>query len=121
MAGIFGALAVALGAFGAHALKERETAESLAIWATAAHYHLIHSLMLAVHGLIRGHTRSQAIRAAGWFFVAGIIVFSGSLYLMVLTGDKWLGAITPIGGLCLIVGWILTAVGAVKVEKKRDH
>lgn len=108
VAGIMGALGVALGAFGAHGLKNAVSdPELLAIWETAARYHLIHALAL---GLVAVHPGEP--RLAGWLFVAGILVFSGSLYALVLSGVRVLGAITPIGGLALIAGWIALAFAA---------
>jgi uncharacterized membrane protein YgdD (TMEM256/DUF423 family) len=105
-AGIAGALAVLLGAFGAHGLEARVAdPELLAIWETAARYHLAHALAL---GLVAAHPARP--RAAGVAFIVGITIFSGSLYLLVLTGARWLGAITPVGGLSLIAGWVLLAL-----------
>lgn len=105
LAGILGALGVALGAFGAHGLKSRVDVAALAWWDTASKYHLIHAVALA---LVAAHPATP--RLAGWLFVAGIAVFSGSLYAMTLTGVRGLGAITPIGGLCLIGGWLALAL-----------
>jgi uncharacterized membrane protein YgdD (TMEM256/DUF423 family) len=97
---VSGALAVALGAFGAHGLQARGIEpKMLNNWETASRYHLIHSVALLAASL---HRRALP----GGLFVAGIAIFSGSVYLMVLTGERRLGAITPIGGLCLIGGWI---------------
>jgi uncharacterized membrane protein YgdD (TMEM256/DUF423 family) len=112
-AAILGALAVALGAFGAHGLtkwlaSQPDGALRLDWWKTAAHYHLIHALALAVCAGLCGDTRLGKL--AGYAFAAGIVVFSGTLYAMTLTGVRWLGAITPIGGVCLIAGWVLLAL-----------
>ena len=102
IAGVVGALGVALGAFGTHGLKGMVTdPHLLEVWATAARYHLIHAVVLL--GVAAHPAKPQV---AGWLFVAGIFVFSGSLYTMTLTGHRWLGAITPIGGVCLILGWL---------------
>ena len=107
IAGITGFLAVALGAFGAHALKELlERNGTLAIWQTAVLYHLAHALVLLVLSTRAGGRCSVAF----WFFVAGIAVFSGSLYLLAVTNLKWLGAVTPFGGLSLLAGWLLLAM-----------
>ena len=104
-AGVLGALGVALGAFGAHGLQTRiDDPHLIEVWHTAARYHLIHALALLG---VAAHPAQPA--AAGWGFVAGIAIFSGSLYLMTLTGAKWLGAITPIGGLCFIGAWLVLA------------
>lgn len=102
IAGIVGALGVALGAFGAHGLRNVVTDPHLLdVWETAARYHLVHALALLA---VAGHPRQPKL--AGALFVVGITIFSGTLYLMTLTGMRWLGAITPIGGVCLIVGWL---------------
>lgn len=101
----FGAVGVVLGAFGAHALKVQLTAEQLVSWQTAVQYHLLHSVaLLALGGFAVATERSVAWPA--WLFTAGIALFSGSIYLLLLTGARWLGPITPIGGLCLIAGWV---------------
>lgn len=108
VAGVSGALGVGLGAFGAHGLKRVVTdPHLLEVWDTAARYHLIHAVAL---GLVAAHPRAPS--AAGGLFVAGTLIFSGSLYLMTLTDQRWLGAITPIGGLCLIAGWLALAFSA---------
>jgi uncharacterized membrane protein YgdD (TMEM256/DUF423 family) len=100
-------LAVAGGAFGAHALKQRLTPEELAIYEIGVRYHLAHALALVLVGaLSRGGRR---LAAAGWCFTAGIAGFSGSLYALALTGWKGLGAITPLGGVAFLCGWLLLA------------
>jgi uncharacterized membrane protein YgdD (TMEM256/DUF423 family) len=104
-------LAVVLGAFGAHGLKGRVDAGLLAVFETGVRYHVYHALALLAVGLAAGRWSSPWIGAAGWLFLAGIIVFSGSLYLMTLTGARWLGAITPIGGVAFILGWACLALG----------
>ena len=105
MAGVMGALAVAFGAFGAHGLQGRvDDPHLLEVWETGAKYHMYHALALVAVAL---HPRSPPL--AGWLFVAGIALFSGSLYTMTLTGHKWLGAITPLGGLAFIAGWLVLA------------
>jgi uncharacterized membrane protein YgdD (TMEM256/DUF423 family) len=107
-------LAVALGAFGAHGLKSRVTPELLAIFETGVRYHMYHALALLAVGWQVERSASGLAVAAGWLFVAGIVVFSGSLYAMTLTGARWLGAVTPIGGVCFIAGWALLAVAAAR-------
>jgi len=105
IASCLGALAVAAGAFGAHGLKARVGADLLDVWQTAAHYHLLHSvalLALALFASISG----RSIHLPASLFGAGILIFSGSLYLLVLTDTRALGAVTPIGGLLLIAGWL---------------
>src|SRR6185437_11340191 len=101
LASAFGFLSVAIGAFGAHALKDRISPEMLEINHTGSQYQMYHSLaLLAVAILLKFYPDSKLFNAAGWLFVVGIIFFSGSLYLLSLTGVRILGAITPIGGLC---------------------
>lgn len=102
------ALGVAIGAFGAHGLQERVTPDLLAIYETGVRYHLVHGLAAILSGIV---ARSGARRAhtAGWLFLAGILLFSGSLYVLAVTGVRWLGAITPIGGVLWIVAWLLLA------------
>ena len=100
-------LAVALGAFGAHALRSKLTEYSLDVYKTAVLYHMIHSLGLLVVGYLSNLTHDPKIGWAGIFFTAGIILFSGSLYLLAVTGCKWPGAITPLGGLSFLTGWSL--------------
>jgi uncharacterized membrane protein YgdD (TMEM256/DUF423 family) len=104
---ISGGLAVALGAFGAHVLKERMATELLANFETAARYQMYHALaLLAVAWVVSRWPGSGLPVAAGWLFVAGTMLFSGSLYLLALTGVRWLGAITPLGGVAFVAGWI---------------
>jgi uncharacterized membrane protein YgdD (TMEM256/DUF423 family) len=103
---IVGFLGVVLGAFGAHALKEHLAALQMTdVWQKAVFYHLTHAVVLL---LLAG--RPMFPRLPWCFFLAGIILFSGSLYLLAYTGVKWLGAITPIGGLCFLAGWLLIAI-----------
>ncbi|MDY0006645.1 MAG: DUF423 domain-containing protein [Spongiibacteraceae bacterium] len=113
LAALSGFLAVGLGAFGAHGLKARVSAELLAVYQTGVLYHLVHTLaLLGVAVLMYQIPASTLLKISGWAFVAGILVFSGSLYLLTFTGVRWLGAITPLGGLCLLTGWLLLAVAA---------
>jgi uncharacterized membrane protein YgdD (TMEM256/DUF423 family) len=107
-------LGVLLGAFGAHALAGRITPEMLSVFETGVRYHLVHGLALLGVAWAASRWPSGLINAAGWLFVLGVIVFSGSLYVLSITGVRWLGAITPIGGLCFTVGWLLLAVGAMR-------
>ena len=104
-------LSVAAGAFGAHALKARLPADLLAIFETGARYHMYHSLGLIAIGLVAQLRPSPLLSGAGWAMVAGIVLFSGSLYALALTGVRALGAITPLGGLGFLAGWALLAVG----------
>jgi len=97
-------LGVALGAFGAHALKSHVSADAMIIWHTAVFYHLIHAVVIFVLGLYAKSSGAD-LKGPGLFFLTGIFLFSGSLYALTLTGIKPLGAITPLGGLCFLVGW----------------
>jgi uncharacterized membrane protein YgdD (TMEM256/DUF423 family) len=105
---------VALGAFGAHALKASLPADLLAVFETAVRYQMTHvfALCAAAWGWARWPSRPFAW--AGWLFVAGIVVLYGSLYLLALTGTRWLGAITPLGGLAFLAGWLCLAWGALR-------
>jgi len=101
----FAALGVGLGAFGAHGLKKVVLDQQLLQnWETGARYHLFHALALL---LVAAHPKPPPV--SGWLFVAGVLLFSGSLYVMTLTGHRWLGAITPLGGVCFIAGWLVLA------------
>ena len=101
IAAVTGFLAVALGAFGAHGLKEVLTRHGTTlIWEKAVFYHFIHAIMLYLLA-----SRAQTIPCAWWAFLAGILIFSGSLYLLAVTNTRWLGAITPVGGVAFLVGW----------------
>jgi len=110
-------LAVALGAFGAHVLKGRLAPELLTTWQTGAHYHLAHALALLLVGvLLQQFGGTLYIRWAGWLMLAGIVLFSGSLYLLALTGVRAFGAITPLGGVCLLGGWAALATAMLKAR-----
>ena len=105
-------LAVALGAFAAHALKSRLSADMLAIFEVGVRYHMVHALaLLAVAWAVSRWPESRA-GTAGWFFLAGIVIFSGSLYVLSLTEMRWLGAITPIVGVAFLIGWLILAWAA---------
>lgn len=109
------AVAVGLGAFGAHALKDRLTPERLDVFEVGVRYQMYHALALLACGLLALHGRRVDI--AGWSFAVGTLVFSGSLYALVLAERRWLGAITPIGGLAFLVGWLALAVAASSTAK----
>jgi uncharacterized membrane protein YgdD (TMEM256/DUF423 family) len=112
-AALSGFLAVALGAFGAHGLKQRLSADLLAVFQTGVQYHFYHTFaLLAVGLLMLQMPTSGALRWSGILFIAGIVVFSGSLYILSLTGVRWLGAITPLGGVAFLVAWLLLARAA---------
>ena len=100
------ALAVAIGAFGAHGLKSRVSADDLIIFETGVRYQMYHSLALILLGLIGVNFQSNVVQLPAILFLVGIIIFSGTLYLIPLTGLRWLGAITPIGGIFLVLGWL---------------
>lgn len=104
-AGMF--LAVALGAFGAHALRQRLSPEMLAVFETGVRYHLYHALALFAVAWLQERHPGSLVQASGWAFTLGIVLFSGSLYLLSATGVRALGAITPLGGLAFLVGWVL--------------
>lgn len=110
---ILGALsagaAVGLGAFAAHALRGRLSADLLATFEVGARYHMYHALGLLGVGWAASRWPGSAVTSAGWLFVAGTLLFSGSLYLLSVTGQKWLGAITPVGGAAFIAGWLALA------------
>lgn len=108
--------AVALGAFGAHALKSRLAPDSAAVWQTAVLYHGWHALALVGAGLfLMQRPDAAAIVVAGWLFLAGVVLFSGSLYALALTGVRGFGAVTPFGGLAFLAGWAAFAWGAWRV------
>ncbi|HEY3934141.1 MAG TPA: DUF423 domain-containing protein [Gemmatimonadales bacterium] len=111
-----GALGVVLGAFGAHALRARLEPRDLEIFETGVRYQMYHAFALLAAAWLISRQAPSATTAA-WAFVAGVIVFSGSLYLMVATGQRWLGAITPIGGLAFIAGWILLGIAASRLPE----
>lgn len=108
------ALAVAIGAFGAHGLKEHLSEAMLQTWKTGVEYHFYHALGLLLVGVLSVLMPSNLLNWSAIFLFAGIILFSGSLYILALTGIKWLGAITPLGGISFIAGWVLLAVAVFK-------
>ena len=109
-----GFLAVALGAFGAHGLKARLSPDLLTVYQTGVEYHTTHALGLVAIGIVAHWLSNSQLRWAGWFFLIGIVLFSGSLYLLSTTGTLWLGAVTPFGGTAFLIGWILFALAAAK-------
>ncbi|OUW17378.1 MAG: hypothetical protein CBD18_04810 [Opitutales bacterium TMED158] len=111
IAAISAALAIALGAFGAHALEERLTAaDKLEVWRTATLYHIAHSLALMALALAKGPILSKRFALAAKLWGVGILLFSGSLYALALEAPRWLGPVTPVGGLSLIAGWMALAL-----------
>lgn len=122
MAAAFGFLAVGLGAFGAHGLgpifaRAADSAKRVEWWQTGAHYHLTHALALGLSAVMLSRTQDRAVSVAVYAFALGILFFSGSLYTMALTGVRALGAVTPIGGLCFLVGWGALAVAAFRMAR----
>ena len=105
-------LAVAAGAFGAHALRARLSPELLAVFETGTRYQMYHALGLLAVGWAAARWPGSPATWAGWLFIVGTLIFSGSLYTLALTGLRWLGAITPIGGLCFLGGWLCLALAA---------
>jgi uncharacterized membrane protein YgdD (TMEM256/DUF423 family) len=112
---LLAALGVALGAYGAHALRARLAPEALAIYQTAAQYQMWHALgLLGVGLLCNVLPGSTWLRASGWLLALGVVLFSGSLYLLAATGMRWLGAVTPLGGSALILGWLAMAIALLR-------
>jgi uncharacterized membrane protein YgdD (TMEM256/DUF423 family) len=108
---LLGFAGVALGAFGAHGLKNRLSVDMLAIFETGVRYHMYHTFAVLIVALALGHFgNARLLSVSGWLFVGGIVIFSGSLYALALTGVTTLGAITPIGGLLFLAGWACLAV-----------
>ena len=120
---LLGALAVALGAFGAHALKEMVDERTIETYQTSVQYHFYHVIALAITGLLLRSGTNVWYKRAGYLFITGIIIFSGSLYTMTflkaasVDGVSWLGAITPIGGICFILGWLCLLRGVKSLPK----
>jgi uncharacterized membrane protein YgdD (TMEM256/DUF423 family) len=118
-----GFLAVALGAFGAHGLKTRladlpDVARRLGWWDTASHYHLAHALALGLLALAAEHVPAAWLGRAGVAMLVGIVLFSGSLYAMTLSGVTALGAVTPLGGVGFLVGWLSFGIGALRAPRR---
>jgi uncharacterized membrane protein YgdD (TMEM256/DUF423 family) len=113
LAAILGFLGVAIGAFGAHGLRSRVTPEMLAVFETGVRYQMYHVFALLIVSAAIGHLgNARLLMMAGWFFFAGIVIFSGSLYALALTSTGMLGAITPVGGIALLIGWACLALFA---------
>ena len=113
--GLAALAAVALGAFGAHALKDRLSAEMLAVWHTGVEYHVYHALGLLAVGLAAAHLPDSALlKWSGWLMLAGIVLFSGSLYALALSGERWLGATTPVGGVAFLAAWALFVAAVLR-------
>jgi uncharacterized membrane protein YgdD (TMEM256/DUF423 family) len=110
-----GGLGVVLGAFGAHILRARMTPDFMAIFETGVRYQMYHAFGLLIVGMIAARRpTNRLVAGAGWLFIAGIVLFSGSLYILTLSGLRWLGMITPVGGTGFIVGWFCLALAALR-------
>jgi len=117
LAGVNGFIAVSLGAFAAHGLKSMLGPDLLATFQTGVQYHMYHALaLLAVGILVLQFPAQTGLRIAGYLFLAGILIFSGSLYVLALSGIRWLGAITPIGGVAFLAGWAMLAWTMLKAQ-----
>lgn len=116
---ISGFLSVSFGAFGAHAIKQWMSADLMSIYQTAVSYQMYHSLGLILIALVYQHHQNKLIKVAGWLMLAGIIIFSGSLYTLSLSDTRWLGAITPIGGILLLLSWLLLGLGISKTDSAK--
>ena len=107
-------LSVALGAFGAHGLRNTLSPEDIATFETGARYQMYHALALLAVAWAYARWEAPLVQVAGWLFVIGIVIFSGSLYALVLTGQRWLGAVTPLGGVALLAAWVVLAWSAFR-------
>lgn len=117
LGGLYGLLGVALGAFGAHGLRDRLDPSQLSSWQTAVQYQLFHALALILVTVWFLHTGSHVLRYAGGLFAIGVVLFSGSIYLMVLGASGWLGPITPLGGLTLMAGWACVIYAGLSTQQ----
>ena len=117
IAAVSGFVAVALGAFGAHALRDRLSADMLDVFKTGVTYQMYHALALLGVAILLARFSTDGspwLTAAGWLFIAGSVLFSGSLYALSLSGTPWLGAITPLGGVAFLLGWAALAIGVLR-------
>jgi len=112
---LYGFLSVALGAFGAHALEDKLSENMLNIWEKAVHYQMFHSLIIITSGLALIKYESAALVSAGWMFVIGVLLFSGSLYIYSTSGIRMMAMVTPFGGVIFLVGWVLFGYAMMKV------
>jgi uncharacterized membrane protein YgdD (TMEM256/DUF423 family) len=119
LAAVFGFVGVGLGAFGAHALRDRLAPAMLEVYRTGVQYHLAHALAMLMTGLLADRWRGNPLLPwSGRLFGIGIVLFSGSLYLLSVSGARILGAVTPLGGLCFLAGWALLAVAAARETRE---
>lgn len=114
IAAINGFLAILLGAFGSHGLKSRLSEQYFGVWQTGVQYHFYHALILCVVGILWSKSANIWLNTSGYLFIAGLILFCGSLYWLALGGPRWLGPLTPLGGLCFLLGWLSLAVSALR-------
>lgn len=118
LSSVFLALAAAIGAFGAHIIQDMVTAERFAVYQTGVQYHFYHAIGLMMIGLAAMHmAQNKLLKWSGYSMILGIIIFPGSLYLLTITDTGWLGAITPIGGVAFIAGWILFALAVIRQQR----
>ena len=110
----YGFLGVALGAFGAHALRARLAPDLLAVFHTGVEYQFYHALALLAVGMLMTLRPAAGLNLAGWCFAAGVPLFSGSLYVLAVSGARWLGAVTPLGGVLFMAGWVALMAGVVR-------
>jgi uncharacterized membrane protein YgdD (TMEM256/DUF423 family) len=115
-AGITGFVGVALGAFAAHGLKARLDPDMLTVFDTAVRYQMYHVFAIVAAAWAWARWQRRAFAVAGWLFAAGIVIFSGSLYLLALSGVRWLGAVTPLGGVTFLAGWLCLGLGALRAK-----
>lgn len=116
LASLSGMLAVIIGAFGAHGLRGKLDDYAMGVFETAVQYHFYHALALLAVGVIAlSQPHSTLLKSSGWLFLLGTVIFSGSLYILAITGVKWLGAVTPLGGLAFIAGWACLAAASWKL------
>jgi uncharacterized membrane protein YgdD (TMEM256/DUF423 family) len=108
---VLAGVAVAIGAFGAHMLRPRLSERMMEVFETGVRYHMFHALALLFSGWAMTQFESRIFQKAAWAFLAGIIIFSGSLYVLAIADIRWLGAMTPVGGLCFLSGWVCLAIG----------
>ncbi len=115
LSALFAFVGVAMGAFGAHGLKNVLSADSMHVYQTAVHYQLWHALGIGLIAIfIQQNPGAHLLLWAGWFMVAGIVLFSGSLYILSINDTRWLGIVTPIGGLAFLIAWVLLGLSALK-------
>jgi uncharacterized membrane protein YgdD (TMEM256/DUF423 family) len=115
---VLGGLAVALGAFGAHGLRDRLSPADLATFDTGARYQMYHALALLAVAWLADRAPSRAVETAGWAFLIGMLVFSGSLYLLTLGGLRWMGAVAPLGGVSFLIGWVALALASRSLARR---